>query len=104
MKGSTSVVRRVKETVVRALELKVEPAELSDGEVLFGRGLGVSSIAVMEVVVALEEEFDFEVGDDELRMELFESIDSIVDYVETKVLAAAGGSVGLAKEPTAADY
>ena len=79
------LVRRVKETVVRALELQVDPGALSDDEVLFGGGLGVSSIAVMEVIVALEEEFGFEVGDEELRMERFESVHSIVGYVSGKI-------------------
>ena len=77
-----NVVQRVKETVVRALDLQVTPAEMPDDEVLFGGGLGASSIAVMEVVVALEEEFGFEVEDDDLRLERFESIRSIVEYVE----------------------
>ena len=79
-----SAIQRVKETVVRALDLQVDPEEIPDDEVLFGGGLGASSIAVMEVVVALEEEFDFEVEDDELRLERFESINSIVAYVESR--------------------
>ena len=44
-----NVVQRVKEAVVRALDLQVTPAEMPDDEVLFGGGLGASSIAVMEV-------------------------------------------------------
>ena len=78
------LIQRVKEAVVRALDLEVDPAEMAYEEVLFGGGLGISSIAVMEVVVALEEEFEFEVDDDELRLELFSSIASIVGYVEQK--------------------
>ena len=85
-----SAIQRVKETVVRALDLQVDPEEIPDDEVLFGGGLGASSIAVMEVVVALEEEFDFEVEDDELRLERFESINSIVAYVESRL---PGGGV-----------
>ncbi len=81
----SSIKRRAKQTVVSALKLHVEPDEISDGEALFGDGVGAASIAALEVVFAIEEEFGFEVDDEELRMELFESIDSIVDYIEGKL-------------------
>ena len=75
---------RVKQVLVSTLQIDVDPEDLPDDEVLFGEGLGASSIATLEVVAALEEEFGFEVNDDDLRVELFESVNSLVEYVESK--------------------
>ena len=83
-----SIKRRAKQIVVSALQLQVEPDEIPDGEALFGDGIGAASIAALELVFAIEEEFGFEVDDEELRMELFDSIDSIVEFIEGKLAAA----------------
>ena len=68
-----------------ALQLEVDAADLPDDEPLFAAGVGAASIATLELISALEGEFGFEVDDDDLRLELFESINSIVDYVERVV-------------------
>jgi acyl carrier protein len=75
--------RRVKETLVAALQLEVDAADIPDDEPLFATGVGAASIATLELIAALEKEFGFAVDDDDLRLELFESINSIVDYLGT---------------------
>ena len=90
MTDRAQIKRRVKQTVVKALQLSVNPEKIPDDEILFGGGLGAHSVAVMEIVFALEEAFVFETDDDELRLDLFDSINSIVDYVERKLRQPAG--------------
>jgi acyl carrier protein len=75
--------RRVKETLVAALQFEVDAADIPDDEPLFATGVGAASIATLELIAALEKEFGFAVDDDDLRLELFESINSIVDYLGT---------------------
>ena len=82
-----TIVHRVKRTIVRSLGLEITPDELADDEILFGSGLGADSEATLEVVFALEAEFAIEVADEELRAELFATIQSLVDYVEQKLRA-----------------
>lgn len=82
-----TLVRRVKQVVVRSLGLALDPDELGEDEVLYGSGLGADSVATLEVVFALEAEFGIEVSDDELRVELFATIRSLVDYVERNLRA-----------------
>ncbi|MCC7263566.1 MAG: acyl carrier protein [Candidatus Latescibacteria bacterium] len=79
------IARRVKQMVVRSLGLAIEPEELGEDEVLYGSGLGADSVATLEVVFALETEFGIEVADDELRVELFATVQSLVDYVAQKL-------------------
>ena len=81
----STITARVKQTIIHSLELEIAPEELADNEVLFGSGLGADSEATLGVVFAIEAEFGIEVDDDELRVELFATVQSLVDYVERKL-------------------
>ncbi len=76
---------KVKELVVEVLGVDVEPTELADDEPLFGDGLVADSMVALELVAAIEEVFGIEVTDEELRVELFESLQTLSEYVEEKV-------------------
>lgn len=80
--------KRVKRTIAATLGLDIDPEEIPDGEPLFGEG-GVSSIASLELIAGLEEEFGFEIDDEELRVELFETCDAIVDFLMAKLAAVS---------------
>lgn len=82
-----SIADQVKQLVIRSLRLEITPEELGEDEVLYGSGLGADSVATLEVVFALEAEFGIEVEDEELRVELFATVQSLVDYVEIKLQA-----------------
>ena len=81
MPDSTDIARRVKEVIVRALNLQVEPEEISDDEIIFGQGIGADSTATLEVIFAIEEEFGIEVEDEDLRPDLLSSVDALTDYI-----------------------
>ena len=76
--------KRVKRTIAATLGLDVDPEEIPDAEPLFGDG-GATSIASLELIAALEEEFGFEIDDEELRIELFETCDAIVDFLMARL-------------------
>ena len=46
--------------------------------------MGIDSIATLEIIMALEDEFGFEVDDDDLNAELVASIASMTDYVAAR--------------------
>ena len=79
MDQAERVKEKVKELVIRVLQVDVDPAEIAEDEPLFGDGLGADSM-----VAAIEEEFAIEVTDAELRVELFESVVALADYVAEK--------------------
>ena len=85
MSAPTSLNYQIKQLIVRILELEVAPDEIPDDETLFGDGLAADSIVLLEIIAALEEEFGFEIDDDDLRVELFNSVDSIAAYVRVKI-------------------
>ena len=72
---------RIKERVVKALELDIEPSDIPDDEVLFGGELGLDSISVLEVLVAIEEEFAIEIEEEDFRVEEFASIRQLAEYI-----------------------
>ena len=78
-----SIEHRVKQVIIRTLSLEVDAEEIDDEDALFGGGLGLNSMATIEIIVGLEEEFGIEVPDEDLRVELFDSVQTIADYVRT---------------------
>ncbi len=79
------IAQRVKQALVQGLQLKINPEDIADDESLFGEGLDADSIAALEIVFALEEEFGFEVEDEDLRVDLFDSVRTLASYIEKRL-------------------
>ena len=75
---------RIKQLIVTTLGLEVTPEEIPDDEALFSGGMDIDSIATLEIVSAIEEEFGITVEDDELTVELFDSVATLAAYVTNK--------------------
>jgi acyl carrier protein len=69
------------QTVV-ADKLDVDAAKITS-EASFTNDLGADSLDVVELVMALEEEFDVEIPDEEA--EKLQTVQSVVDYINTKI-------------------
>ena len=70
---------QIKQVIVQALELEIEPEAIADDELLLGDGLGADSIVMLQLVMALETHFAIDVEDEELRAERFVSVRSIAE-------------------------
>ena len=82
------VEHRIRRILVSQLE--IDPRILTETDPhtpLLGRGIGLDSIEALALVVGIESEFDIEVADGELTVELFESISTLADHVLKKMLA-----------------
>jgi len=80
-----STVERIKRILVSQLEIDHESVSQSGSQTpLLGRGIGLDSVEAMALAVAIEEEFDIEIPDDDLTMELFQSIAALVEYVNRR--------------------
>ena len=100
MPDDAAVRHRVKIAVSRALHLPMPPDEIPDNEVLFGAGAGPDSVVALEIVFALEDEFGFEVDDEELGAELFDSVNTLTAYVKGKAAAGKLSLSGLHRDET----
>ena len=78
-----SVLDDVRETLVEALEL--EDRALHASTQLLGSLPELDSLAVVELVTALEDRFDIEVDADAMTAETFETLGSLSAMVESKL-------------------
>jgi acyl carrier protein len=82
-------LERIEEAVRRVMieDLKVNPALLEGASAdtpLLGRGVGLDSVEAMGLALGLEREFDIQIPDSDLTVELFESIGALAAYVQRK--------------------
>ena len=82
---STEIFDRVKKIVVEQLE--VEDLGTVTPEASFANDLKADSLDVVELVMALEEEFDIEIPDD--AAEQIDTVGKAVEYINEKVGATA---------------
>ncbi|MDY7017008.1 MAG: acyl carrier protein [Nitrospirota bacterium] len=76
------IEKRVKEIIAEQLGLSVEEVA---NESSYVDDLGADSLDVVELVMALEEEFDIEISDDEL--EKIRTVQDTIDYIKQRVKA-----------------
>ena len=81
---SEGIFDRVKKVVVEQLE--VEPEKVTP-EASFANDLQADSLDVVELVMALEEEFDIEIPDE--AAEQIDTVGKAVEYINEKVGATA---------------
>ncbi|MES2141985.1 MAG: acyl carrier protein [Pseudomonadota bacterium] len=83
----STIEERVRKVVVEQLDIKPEEATM---EASFVDDLGADSLDTVELVMALEEEFDTEIPDD--QAENIRTIQQAVDYIKKHHEESAKGS------------
>jgi acyl carrier protein len=85
-----STIRRL---IVESLNLEgLAPERIADDLPLFGEGLGLDSVDALELVVALEKEFDITVESHDIDRKVFASVSALATFVEKCRAAMAPGA------------
>jgi acyl carrier protein len=84
MPSSPELKAEVKRALVRSLRLPIPPEEIGDSMPLFGEGLGLDSIDVLELVLELERSFGVSINDEQTGTRVLRSVDAIADFIETE--------------------
>lgn len=87
--AEAGAVDRIRQLVVQALQLEVEAGEIDADEPLFGGQSAVDSIGSLDIAAAIEEEYGFRIPDEDLRVELFDSVRSLAAYVCLRIARGA---------------
>jgi acyl carrier protein len=82
--NDTATFDDVKDVLVQTLGIQDRAGTLTPDTELFGSLPELDSMAVLEVVEALEARFGLEIDDDELTGEMFETLGSLAAFVESK--------------------
>jgi acyl carrier protein len=68
--------------IVTALNLDVKPAEINPADPLYGEGLGLDSIDILEVALEVSKRFGFQLrADNEDNVRIFRSLASLADHI-----------------------
>jgi len=80
-----SILAEVKAILINVLQLKGDNALLQGDTPLLGAFSEFDSMAVVTILTALEEKFGFYVDDDEISAQIFETVNSLIEFIETKI-------------------
>jgi len=78
---STNLKVEIKQAIVRSLRLPIAPESIEDDVSLFGEGLGLDSIDVLELVLEIERTFGVAISDEETGARVLRSVDTIADHI-----------------------
>jgi acyl carrier protein len=81
----TTTLEDVKAVLVATLGIEDRAATLDASTLLFGSMPEFDSLAVVELVVALEQRFGITISEDEVSAEAFESLGSLAALVDGKI-------------------
>lgn len=88
-----SVLEAVKRIVGDTLGLGERSARLSAATPLLGEMPELDSLAVVQLAMAIENEFDLTIPDEDFGSELFATVGSVAAYVEARIGARSLASV-----------
>ena len=71
----------IKQAIVRSLRLPMEPSAIENDVTLFGEGLGLDSIDVLELVLEIERTFGTSITDEQTGNRVLRSVDSIAEFI-----------------------
>jgi acyl carrier protein len=74
----------IKRAIVESLRLPISVGEIGDATSLFGEGLGLDSIDVLELVLEMERRFGVSITDDETGERVLRSVDTIAEFIVTE--------------------
>ena len=81
---SEEVKNRIKRLLVQNVLKDMNARDIENDTSLIDLGVGLDSVATLELVVALEEEFQVSVDEGEITPEVLETVDSIQAFLAGK--------------------
>lgn len=78
----TALMHEVAAMIVTALNLEMSPAEITPETPLYGEGLGLDSIDILELALAVSKHYGFQLrADDEANVKVFTSLETLASHI-----------------------
>ncbi len=80
-----NLLPEVAELIVSALNLDMDPAEIEADAPLFGDGLGLDSIDVLEIALVISKRYGFQLkSDNEDNIRIFSSLRALTEHIASQ--------------------
>jgi acyl carrier protein len=80
--SNPALERELAQLIVEALNLEVTPDEIAPDAPLYGEGLGLDSIDILEVALVVSKKYGFQLrSDDENNVKIFQSLGSLAAHI-----------------------
>lgn len=80
--SNTALERELAQSIVESLNLEVTPDEIAPDAPLYGEGLGLDSIDILEVALVVSKKYGFQLrSDDENNVKIFQSLGSLAAHI-----------------------
>ena len=82
--ANQSIEDRIKLVLSREAMVDRKPGDIPENAKLID-SLGLDSVRIVELIVGIEDEFGIVIADEDLSLELFESVTSLARYVRARI-------------------
>jgi|ERR1700732_788353 acyl carrier protein len=80
--NAATLTAEVAALIVEALNLEIAPADIDPGQPLYGEGLGLDSIDILEIALVVSKQYGVQLrADSEENERIFGSLRQLVDYI-----------------------
>jgi acyl carrier protein len=80
--AADALIPEIAEVIVSALNLEMTPEQIEPDAPLFGEGLGLDSIDILEVALVISKRYGFQLrSDDENNVRIFSSLRQLAAHV-----------------------
>ncbi len=91
----SEIEEKIKEILVSELEIKPSVLAACNSDTpLLGKGIGLDSVETLSLVAGIEKEFDIQIDDDDLTVDLFKNLGTLAEYVMEKRLSQKDSQPG----------
>jgi acyl carrier protein len=82
---SDVIVNQLKDIIANKLDVNLAYDEIDENVSLFEDGLGLDSIAIVDLIVSIENLFSLSIEDKELNADLFKNLKILSEFVRNKL-------------------
>jgi len=86
MSDTETLKKRIMQVIIRDLELNINQDEIQ-GASRLDELFGMDSIAIVELAVGIEKEFDITIPAEYLTVEMFQNLGTIAEHIHTLICA-----------------
>jgi acyl carrier protein len=84
MRVVENTIEQLKQLVAGKLDVNLKYEEIDLDAPLLDEGLGLDSLAIVELITLIEDEFGFQFGEGDLNMEAFASLRSLAKVIDAQ--------------------